>query len=68
MLATVVLTVLSGYIWAGATSFMRAGTEAYLLASLVIMSARHWRMVSLLCLPVVGVWALSAASVVYKAN
>jgi hypothetical protein len=68
VLATVVVAILSGYVWAGATSFMRACTEAYLLASLVIMSTRHWRMVSLLCLPVVGVWALSAASVVYKAN
>jgi len=46
---------------------MRAGTEAYLLASLVIMGAHRWRMVWLLCLPVVGVGALTAASVVAKA-
>ena len=67
VLGAVILTVLSGAIWAGATGFMRAGTEAYLLASLVIMGAHRWRMVWLLCLPVVGVWALTAASVVAKA-
>jgi hypothetical protein len=68
VLATVVLTLLSGYVWAGATSFMRAGTEAYLLSSLVIVSAHRWRMMWLLCLPVVGVWALTAASVVVKVH
>lgn len=67
VLATVVLTLLSGYVWAGATSFMRAGTEAYLLAVLVIMHDRRWPMAALLGPPVVGVWALSAAAVLAKA-
>jgi hypothetical protein len=67
VLGTVVLTVLSGAIWAGATGFMRAATEAYLLAGLVVMSTHRWRMVWLLYLPVVGVGALTAASVVAKA-
>jgi hypothetical protein len=68
VLGTVVLTVLSGAIWAGATGFMRAGTEVYLLAGLVVMSAHRLRMVWLLCLPVVVVGALTAASVVDKAH
>jgi hypothetical protein len=68
VLAIVIVTLLSGFIWAGATSFMRACTEAYLLATLMILSDRRSRMVPLLCPPVVGVWALSAASVVVKAS
>ncbi|CAN5506088.1 hypothetical protein BH20ACT2_BH20ACT2_06020 [soil metagenome] len=59
--AVALLPLLSGFIWAGATSFMRAGTEAYVLSVLVLLGA------GLPVLPAVAagsatLWALSAAS------
>jgi hypothetical protein len=38
--AVLLLPLLIGPIWAGATSFMRASTEAYMLAIVVFLSAR----------------------------
>jgi hypothetical protein len=68
VLATVLLTLLSAYICAGATSFMRACTEAYLLAGLVVVGDPRWRRARLLASPVAAVWALSAVAVLIKAS
>lgn len=40
VLAALVLPFLTGVIWVGATSFMRASTETYMLSMVVVMSAR----------------------------
>jgi hypothetical protein len=38
--AAAVVVLLNPYLWSGATAFMRAGTEAYLLAALVLLGGR----------------------------
>jgi hypothetical protein len=63
--AVIVVLTLNAFLWSGATAFMRAGSEAYLLSVLVILgsSARFERVV---VLPVGVLWLLTVGSQLHK--
>ncbi|QXC60429.1 hypothetical protein KSP35_19185 [Aquihabitans sp. G128] len=64
--AVVVVLLLNGYLWSGATAFMRAGTEAGLLSILVVLgSAKRWPL-PLATLGLGGLWLLTAAAQLSK--
>ena len=65
---TILLTLLSPFIWGGATSFMRATTESCLLAILVILGAPRPNIRHLLIAPIGVIAAVTAASEVAKAR
>ena len=65
---TILLTLLSPFIWGGATSFMRATTESCLLAILIILGAPRPNIRRLLIAPVGVIAAVTAASEVAKAR
>jgi hypothetical protein len=66
---TLLLPLLSAYPWAGATSFMRAATEAYFFAVLVILGQPlRVRIHGLLACTTLGMFALTLASEVGKAR
>lgn len=65
--AVVVVCLLNAYLWSGATAFMRAGTEAYLISGLILLGSRR-RWTDLATVPVVGLWVLTAAAQVGKAG
>ncbi|MDQ6696696.1 MAG: hypothetical protein M3Z46_04475, partial [Actinomycetota bacterium] len=65
--AVAVVALLNSYLWSGATAFMRAGTEAFLLSGLVLLGSRR-RLVELVALPVVGLWMLTVVAQVGKAG
>ncbi len=65
--AVAVVALLNSYLWSGATAFMRAGTEAFLLSGLVLLGSRR-RWTGLVALPVVGLWLLTVAAQVGKAG
>ena len=56
--ATFVLVTLNAYLWSGATAFMRAGAESYLLSMLIIIGSRK-RLPIIVPLAVGGFWALT---------
>ncbi len=63
--ATVVLVTLNAFLWSGATAFMRAGSESYLLSILVLLGNRA-RYATYLAVPVVGLWVLTIGSQLAK--
>jgi hypothetical protein len=67
VLAAALLPFLSGVIWIGATSFMRASTEMYVFAIVVLMSSRI-RVGSLVGWATAVVMGASIASEVVKAG
>ncbi|MCW2547737.1 MAG: hypothetical protein JWN96_2197 [Mycobacterium sp.] len=64
--AVVVVITLNAFLWSGATAFMRAGSEAYLMSALVILGARP-RYATLVAPPVAGLWLLTVGSQFSKA-
>lgn len=65
--AVVVVALLNSYLWSGATAFMRAGTEAFLLSGLVLLGNRR-RWTGLVAVPVGGLWLLTMAAQIGKAG
>jgi hypothetical protein len=65
--AVAVVALLNAYLWSGATAFMRAGTEAFLMSGLVLLGSRK-RWIELVSLPVAGLWALTVIAQVGKAG
>jgi hypothetical protein len=69
VLGALLLPLLSAFPWAGATSFMRAATEAYFFAVLVILGHDYRvRIDGLLVCSSIGVFALTLASEAGKAR
>ena len=60
-LAVVVVLTLNAFLWSGATAFMRAATEGYLLSVLVILGNRA-RYALYVAAPVLILWALNLAA------
>lgn len=65
--SVLVVVLLNGYLWSGATAFMRAATEAYLLSALVVLGGSV-RVSVLSALPVGGLWVVTASAQVAKAR
>ena len=63
--AVVVVLTLNAFLWSGATAFMRAGTEGYLLAVLVILGNRA-RYALYVAAPVLLLWVLTVGSQLAK--
>ncbi len=63
--AVAVIVTLNAYLWSGATAFMRAGSESYLLSALVILGNRA-RYATFIALPVVGLWVVTVGSQLAK--
>lgn len=63
--AVVVVVTLNAFLWSGATAFMRAGSESYLLSALVLLGHRA-RYAALVALPVAVLWALTIGSQLAK--
>lgn len=63
--AVVVVLTLNAFLWSGATAFMRAGTEGYLLSVLVILGNRA-RYALYVAAPVLILWALTVGSQLAK--
>lgn len=59
--SVIVVITLNAFLWSGATAFMRAGSEAYLLSVLVILGNRS-RYATLVAPPVAGLWLLTIGS------
>ena len=65
--AAAVVVLLNSYLWSGATAFMRAGTEAFLLSGLVLLGSRK-RWTELVAVPVTGLWLLTVVAQLGKAG
>ncbi len=65
LLSIVVVATLNGYLWSGATAFMRAGTETYLLSMLIVLGHRG-RLAAYLAPFVGGLWMLTIVSQLVK--
>jgi hypothetical protein len=63
--AVVVVLTLNAFLWSGATAFMRAATEGYLLSVLVILGNRA-RYALYVAAPVLILWALTVGSQLAK--
>ncbi len=63
--AVVVVLTLNAFLWSGATAFMRAGTEGYLLSVLVILGNRA-RYALYVAAPVLILWVLTVGSQLSK--
>ena len=59
--SVIVVITLNAFLWSGATAFMRAGTEAYLMSALVILGSRP-RFATFVAPPVAGLWLLTVGS------
>lgn len=64
--AVAVVAVLNGYLWSGATAFMRAATEAGLLSVLLLLGSARRRLLPLAALGLGGLWALTAVAQLSK--
>lgn len=64
--AVVVVLTLNAFLWSGATAFMRAATEGYLLSVLVILGNRA-RYALYVAAPVLVLWVLTVGSQLHKA-
>ncbi len=64
--AVAVVALLNSYLWSGATAFMRAGTEAFLLSGLMVLGSRK-RWTELVAVPVAVLWLLTVVAQVGKA-
>ncbi len=63
--AVVVVLTLNAFLWSGATAFMRAGTEGYLLSILVMLGNRA-RYAVYVAAPVLVLWLLTVGSQLAK--
>ncbi len=63
--AVVVVLTLNAFLWSGATAFMRAGTEGYLLSVLVMLGNRA-RYAVYVAAPVLVLWLLTVGSQLAK--
>jgi len=63
--AITVVVTLNAYLYSGATAFMRAGSESFLMSALVLLGHRA-RYASFVAVPVVGLWALTVGSQLAK--
>lgn len=61
-----VVALLDAYLWSGATAFLRAATEAGLLAILVVLGSSRERLVAVTGAAMAGFWVLTAAVQVAK--
>jgi hypothetical protein len=59
--SVIVVLTLNAFLWSGATAFMRAGSEAYLMSALIILGNRD-RYATLVAPPVAGLWLLTVGS------
>jgi hypothetical protein len=59
--AVLVVITLNAFLWSGATAFMRAGSEAYLMSALIILGSPR-RFATLVAPPVAGLWLLTVGS------
>lgn len=66
--AAAVVLLLNDYQWSGATAFLRASTEAGLLATAVVLGAPDRRVRLLVGLGLGGLWLLSAAAQLSKVS
>ncbi len=64
--AVAVVVLLNAYLWSGATAFMRASTEAGLLAILVLLGSARHRLLALAGTGLAGLWALTAVAQLSK--
>ncbi len=63
--SVIVVVTLNAFLWSGATAFMRAGSEAYLMSALVILGNRT-RYALYVAAPVAGLWLLTVGSQLAK--
>jgi hypothetical protein len=63
--ATVVVITLNAFLWSGATAFMRAGTESYVMSALVLIGHRS-RYALYAAGPVLILWLLTVGSQLSK--
>jgi hypothetical protein len=63
--ATVVVITLNAFLWSGATAFMRAGTESYVMSALVLIGHRS-RYALYAAGPVLLLWLLTVGSQLSK--
>jgi hypothetical protein len=63
--AVLVVVTLNAFLWSGATAFMRAASESYLLSILVLLGHRA-KYAAYVAIPVVGLWALTVGSQLAK--
>jgi hypothetical protein len=63
--ATLVLVTLNAFLWSGATAFMRAASESYLMSVLVLLGHRS-RLLLYAAPPVVVLWVLTVGSQLSK--
>ncbi len=63
--AVVVVLTLNAFLWSGATAFMRAATEGYLLSILVVLGNRA-RYALFVAAPVIVLWLLTIGSQLAK--
>lgn len=61
-----VVLLLNAYLWSGATAFVRASTEAGLLAIVILLGAPGHRTLPLVGLALTGMWALTALAQLSK--
>lgn len=63
--AVIVVVTLNAFLWSGATAFMRAATEGYLLSMLVVLGNRA-RYALYVAAPVLVLWVLTVGSQLAK--
>ncbi len=63
--AVLVVVTLNAFLWSGATAFMRAASESYLMSILVLLGHRG-RYAAYVGIPVLGLWVLTIGSQIAK--
>jgi hypothetical protein len=63
--AVLVVVTLNAFLWSGATAFMRAASESYLMSILVLLGHRS-RYAAYVAIPVIGLWVLTMGSQIAK--
>ena len=63
--AVLVVVTLNAFLWSGATAFMRAGSESYLMSVLVLLGSRA-KYATYAAVPVTGLWLLTVGSQLAK--
>ncbi len=63
--AIAVVITLNAYLWSGATAFMRAGSESFLMSMLVLLGNRA-RYAAIVAIPACGLWVLTIGSQLAK--
>jgi hypothetical protein len=63
--SVLVVVTLNAFLWSGATAFMRAATEAYLMSGLVLLGHRS-RYATVAAVPIAALWVLTIGSQLAK--